>query len=283
MFDLTDGAAASIEAREVSVTYRNGMQALQRANFSIPFNTITALVGVNGSGKSTLFKSLMGFVKLDSGQVLIAGQSVRDAQRQNLVSYVPQSDSIDWNFPVRVEDVVMMGRYGHMRLPRWPGKRDRQAVYEALARVDMEEMSKRQIGELSGGQKKRVFIARALAQESKVMLLDEPFTGVDVNSEESIMGLLRNLRSDGMGILVATHNLGTVPEYCDRTLLINRTIIAGGLTQDVFNQENLSKAFGGMLRRVTLTSEILHIDPDPRQVTVITDDERALVMYDEGR
>ena len=194
---------------------------------------------------------------------------------------MPQSEEIDWNFPVLVEDVVMMGRYGHMNIFRRAKQKDHQMVEMALSRVGMESFRGRQIGELSGGQKKRVFLARALAQESQIVLLDEPFTGVDVKTEEQIMALLREMRSEGKVILVSTHNLGSVPEFCDRAVLINRTVLASGTTKSVFTQENLQLAFGGVLRRFVLTGKQLHDDNDTRQVTVLSDDERPVVLYGE--
>ncbi|SNY91224.1 manganese/iron transport system ATP-binding protein [Cohaesibacter sp. ES.047] len=269
-------------ARDITVTYRNGHTALHDASFFIPRGSISALVGVNGSGKSTLFKGLMGFVPLAKGTVEILGMPGREALKRNLVAYVPQSEDVDWNFPVLVEDVVMMGRYGHMGWLRIPTKRDRALVTEALERVNMQEFRQRQIGELSGGQKKRVFLARALAQEGRVILLDEPFTGVDVKTEEQIIQLLRDLRAEGHIILVSTHNLGSVPEFCDRTVLVNRTVLAFGLTRDVFTQSNLEAAFGGVLRHFILGGEELHDDDDTRQVTVLTDDERPFVLYGEA-
>ncbi len=154
---------------------------------------------------------------------------------------MPQNEDVDWNFPVLVEDVVMMGRYGHMNMLRIPKMRDHEAVASALERVGMGDFRKRQIGELSGGQKKRVFLARALAQDGQVILLDEPFTGVDVKTEDAIIELLRSLRDEGRVMLVSTHNLGSVPEFCDRTILINRTVLAYGPTAQVFTQENLEK------------------------------------------
>ena len=182
-----------------------------------------------------------------------------------------------------VEDVVMMGRYGHMNMLRMARKIDREKVSIALERVGLEALRHRQIGELSGGQKKRVFLARALAQESQVVLLDEPFTGVDVKTEEQIMALLRDLRDEGKVILVSTHNLGSVPEFCDRAVLIDRTVLASGETREVFTQENLQRAFGGVLRRFVLTGKQLHDDDDRRQVTVLSDDERPVVLYgDDG-
>ncbi len=275
---------AGLEVSNVTVTYRNGVTALQDVSFDIPKGSITAVVGVNGSGKSTMFKSIMGFVALAKGAVTVLGKKREEALAENLVAYVPQSEDVDWNFPVLVEDVVMMGRYGHMGWMRKPGARDHAMVTEALERVGMTDFRTRQIGELSGGQKKRVFLARALAQEGQVILLDEPFTGVDVTTEEQITSLLQDLRDEGRVMLVSTHNLGSVPEFCDRAVLINRTVLAAGPTRDVFTQANLEKAFGGVLRHFTLSGKDLHDDDDSRGVTVLTDDERPFVIYgDEAR
>lgn len=270
-----------IQVQDVTVTYRNGHTALQNTTFEIPTGTITALVGVNGSGKSTLFKAIMGFVPLARGSVSILGSSVAKALKNNSIAYVPQAEEVDWSFPVLVEDVVMMGRYGHMNFMRIAGQKDREAVTNALERVDMLDYRKRQIGELSGGQKKRVFLARALAQESRVILLDEPFTGVDVKTEEAIIRLLQDLREEGHIMLVSTHNLGSVPEFCDRTILIKGTVLDYGPTHDIFTQNNLERTFGGVLRHFVLGGTDLHDDEDARQVTVITDDERPFVIYDE--
>jgi manganese/iron transport system ATP-binding protein len=221
-----------IFAEGVTVTYRNGLTALTDASFQIPRGTITALVGVNGAGKSTLFKAIMGFVPVARGTIRLLGMPVRDALRQNLVAYVPQAEEVDWSFPVLVEDVVMMGRYGHMGMLRRPSATDRARVDEALARVGLSDLRHRQIGELSGGQKKRVFLARALAQEGRIILLDEPFTGVDVKTEEQIITLLRTLRDEGHVMLVSTHNLGSVPDFCDRTVLVKGTVLAYGPDRD---------------------------------------------------
>ena len=272
-------ASAGLDVAAASVTYRNGQTALTDVSFSIPRGTITALVGVNGSGKSTLFKAIMGFVPLARGAVSIMGEPAGRALKRNLVAYVPQAEEVDWNFPVLVEDVVMMGRYGHMNFLRIPAARDREMVDTALERVGMSAFRKRQIGELSGGQKKRVFLARALAQDARVILLDEPFTGVDVTTEEAIIALLGTLRDEGKVMLVSTHNLGSVPEFCDRAILLNRTVLAAGLTHEVFTRANLEKAFGGVLRHFVLGGADLHDDEDARQVTVLTDDERPFVIY----
>ncbi|GAB7527988.1 manganese/iron ABC transporter ATP-binding protein [Pseudomonas sp. 3A(2025)] len=279
---MTDSTAFTqtqngIDVTDVTVTYRNGHTALRDASFHIPAGTITALVGVNGAGKSTLFKALMGFVGLAKGDIRVLGMSVREVLKRNLVAYVPQAEEVDWSFPVLVEDVVMMGRYGHMGMLRIARKDDRTAVAAALARVGMTELARRQIGELSGGQKKRVFLARALAQDGRVILLDEPFTGVDVNTEDQIITLLRELRDEGRVMLVSTHNLGSVPEFCDRTVLVKNTVLAYGLTEEVFTQGNLEQAFGGVLRHFMINHAI---GDESQRVGIFTDDERPLVIRD---
>jgi manganese/iron transport system ATP-binding protein len=272
-----------IIAKDVTVTYRNGHTALRDASFEIPTGTITALVGVNGAGKSTLFKAIMGFVPAAKGDISVLGMPVKEALQQNIVAYVPQSEEVDWSFPVLVEDVVMMGRYGYMGFLRRPSKMDRAAVTSALERVNMIDFRHRQIGELSGGQRKRVFLARALAQEGKVILLDEPFTGVDVQTEDAIIALLREMRDEGRVMLVSTHNLGSVPEFCDRTVLVKETVLAYGPTETTFTHDNLELAFGGVLRHFVLGGSDLHDDEDGRTIRVITDDERPFVVYSDEK
>ena len=268
-----------ILAEGVTVTYRSGLTALTDASFAIPKGTITALVGVNGSGKSTLFKAIMGFLPLSRGRIRLLGLPVREALRQNLVAYVPQAEEVDWSFPVLVEDVVMMGRYGRMGFLRRPSATDHAKVDAALGRLGLTDLRHRQIGELSGGQKKRVFLARALAQESRIILLDEPFTGVDVTTEDQIVALLRTLRDEGHVMLVSTHNLGSVPDFCDRTILVKGTVLAHGPTETIFTRDNLERTFGGVLRHYTLGGTDLHEDDDSREIRIITDDERPFVQY----
>jgi manganese/iron transport system ATP-binding protein len=277
--DTGAGVGDGILAQGVTVTYRTGVTALRDASFAIPKGTITGLVGVNGAGKSTLFKAIMGFLPLASGRIRLLGMPVRDALRQNLVAYVPQAEEVDWSFPVLVEDVVMMGRFGHMGFLRRPSAHDRAKVDDALGRLGLSDLRHRQIGELSGGQKKRVFLARALAQEGQIILLDEPFTGVDVTTEEQIITLLRTLRDEGHVMLVSTHNLGSVPEFCDRTILVKGTVLAHGPTETIFTRDNLERTFGGVLRHFTLGGADLHDDEDAREVRIITDDERPFVQY----
>ncbi|WP_380052973.1 manganese/iron ABC transporter ATP-binding protein [Falsihalocynthiibacter sp. SS001] len=278
---MSNAPNSGICARNVTVTYRNGTTALRDASFEIPTGTIAALVGVNGAGKSTLFKAIMGFLPAAKGEITILGQSVKEALKQNTVAYVPQAEEVDWSFPVLVEDVVMMGRYGKMGFFRRASAEDRRAVTEALVRVGMEKYRHRQIGELSGGQRKRVFLARALAQDGRVILLDEPFTGVDVQTEDAIIELLRELRAEGRVMLVSTHNLGSVPEFCDRTVLVKGTVLAYGLTEETFTKDNLQDAFGGVLRHFVLEGKDLHDDDDERSLTILTDDERPFVTYDD--
>jgi manganese/iron transport system ATP-binding protein len=270
-----------LEVQDVTVSYPNGNVALRDASFHLTGGTVCALVGINGSGKSTLFKAIMGFLRPSRGQVRISGGEVAAAQKRNLVAYVPQAEEVDWTFPVSVWDVVMMGRYGYMNFLRIPRAEDRRVVEESLARVGMAEFRDRQIGELSGGQKKRVFLARALAQRGRVILLDEPFTGVDVGTETAIIALLRELRSEGHLMLVSTHNLGSVPEFCDQVVLVNRTVLAFGPTAEVFTEENLLAAFGGVLRHFRFDESTVQRH-DGRTVTVLTDDERPLIFGKGG-
>ena len=273
------GKEPSLLVEGLSVIYSNGHKALDNASFSIPRQSITALVGINGSGKSTLFKAIMGFVKSSGGRIELFGGSVKDALKANLVAYVPQNEEIDWDFPVLVKDVVMMGRYGHMGFLKIPNDNDYEIVKDSLKKVGMLELENRQISELSGGQRKRVFLARALAQQSEIILMDEPFTGIDVNTEEEIMELLREMKAEGKVMLISTHNLGSVPEFCDRTILLNKTVLAEGETTKVFTQENLTNAFEGVLRRYVLSATELHNDDDQREVVVLSDDERPVVIY----
>lgn len=233
-----------IQVENVSVRYNNGHVAIYDVSFELKGGSVCALIGVNGSGKSTIFKSLMGLVKPQQGQITLCGYPIQQALKRNCIAYVPQSEEVDWQFPVSVYDVVMMGRYGHMNFLRIPTVLDKQKVQQAMKRMDVEHLAERQIGELSGGQKKRVFLARALAQESRVILLDEPFTGVDVQTEKAIIELLKELHRKEHLILVSTHDLASIPYFCDQVVMINRTIIASGNIQSTFNQQNLEKVFG---------------------------------------
>ena len=234
-----------IEAHQLCVDY-NGTVALYDASLELQAGSICGLVGMNGAGKSTLFKALMGFVRPSKGTIRINGLPVAEAQRQQAVAYVPQSEEVDWAFPVSVWDVVMMGRYGSMNLLRIPRPSDRAAVRHALERVELSELRHRPIGALSGGQRKRAFLARAIAQGASVLLLDEPFSGVDVRTEKLMADLFLQFRDEGRSILISTHDLSHVRGFCDRVVLINKTVLAYGETSEVFTPENLAITFGGM-------------------------------------
>ncbi len=265
----------------MTVAYRNGHIAVEGAGFALEAGSIWALVGVNGSGKSTLFKTIMGLLRPVTGTVRIGGLPVGVARRKSLVAYVPQAEEVDWSFPVSVWDVVMMGRYGRMNFLRIPKAHDKALVEESLRRVGMWEFRQRQIGELSGGQRKRVFLARALAQEGQVILLDEPFTGVDVKTEWAMIELFRALRAEGRILLVSTHNLGSVPEFCDHAIILNRRIIAAGPIEEVFTESILQEAFGGKLRHFRFNESTIQ-KHDGKAVTVLTDDERPLIFGKGG-
>jgi len=264
-----------IDVQGLNVIYSGGNHILRHVEFSLGTGSICAVLGTNGCGKSTLCNSLMGFQNITQGQIRLMGHSIREAQRRHLVAYVPQSEMIDWDFPVSVYDVVMMGRQGQMNLLRRPSVRDEVLVRESLDRVDMLPYLDRQIGALSGGQKKRVFIARALAQKARLMVLDEPFTGVDVTTEKVILRILDEERQQGVGSFVVTHNLTLVPEYTDHVLMLNRNVIAFGKTECTFTPDNLMTTFGGMmapmLNMFGMTSQEVRAQVTEEQPDLFTD------------
>lgn len=272
---MSNQSVVSLEVSDVSVVYPNGHRAINDVSFNLDGGVTCALVGVNGSGKSTLFNSIMGIVKPQTGYVRISGVDVTVAVKNNGVAYVPQSEQIDWHFPILVKDVVMLGRYGHMGMLRQATSSDLASVEAAMQRLGITELAKRQIGELSGGQKKRVFLARALAQESRVILLDEPFTGVDIQTEQAIMALLQELREEGYLMLVSSHNLGSVPQFCNHVVLLNRTVIAVGPTQTTYTRENLEKTFGGVLKNLDVVNQ--------EKVSIVTDDEHPAVFIGDKK
>jgi manganese transport system ATP-binding protein len=220
------------------------VQALSDVSLELLPGRIIGVIGMNGSGKSTLFASIMGTVKVAGGTVRLFGDDPARARRNNLVSYVPQSEAVDWDFPISVSDVVMTGRYGRLGLTRRPRAVDRDSVARAIERVGLSELADRQIGELSGGQRKRVFVARGIAQEASLMLLDEPFAGVDKGSEHTIIQLLRTLADEGRGILISTHDLAGVPELCDEVVLLKNRVLFHGPPAEALNAERLAMAFG---------------------------------------
>ncbi|MBD7994618.1 metal ABC transporter ATP-binding protein [Arthrobacter sp. Sa2CUA1] len=239
-----DGTAApALELEAVTVRY-DDVTALDGVSLTVEPGRVCGLVGMNGSGKSTLFKALMGLLKPAAGEVRIAGLPPAKARKAGLVAYVPQSEDVDWSFPLSVRDVVMTGRYGHMGPSRRPRPADRDAVRDALARVELQDLADRQIGRLSGGQKKRAFVARGIAQGASVLLLDEPFAGVDKRSEATITALLRQLAAEGRTILVSTHDLHALPQLADEAVLLLHRVLAHGTPEEVLQPAQLARAFG---------------------------------------
>jgi ABC-type Mn2+/Zn2+ transport system ATPase subunit len=238
----------AIDIQDVSVRYHEKL-VLKDVSAAVPKGAICGLVGMNGAGKSTLFKSIMDAMPIQQGKIRLDGHTVQTAQKKGIVAYVPQTEAIDWNFPVSVYDVIMMGRYGFMNIFRRPKAEDHTAVRAALERVHLAEYADRQIGQLSGGQRKRAFVARALAQGASILLLDEPFAGVDAKTESSLVELLRELKKQGVTTLIAAHDLNTIGSYCDHIILLRGTVVAAGPTKKVFTQENIAKTYDSVFGR----------------------------------
>lgn len=237
-------AVPALEAHNITVIYHK-KPVLWNIDFTLPQGEMIGIMGPNGAGKSTLIKALLGLVPLNSGYARLLGAELKQVRQR--VSYIPQRQTIDWDFPATVEEVVMMGRFPHLGLFRRIGKEDRRLVKEALDQVSMSEFAQRQISQLSGGQQQRVFLARALAQQADLYLLDEPFVGVDASTEQSIIQLLRNMRDAGKTIVVVHHDLHTAPEYFNYLVLVNASLIACGPTKDVFTDELLRSTYSGKL------------------------------------
>ena len=240
---MTATTAPALSVSGLTVRYGE-VTALDGVDFSLDSGRVCGLIGMNGSGKSTLFKTIMGMIRPDSGSVLIDGDPPARALHAGRVGYVPQSEDVDWAFPVSVRDVVMMGRYGRLGITRRPRRDDRRAVDHALERVELTDYADRQIGRLSGGQRKRAFVARGIAQGATTLLLDEPFAGVDKRSEATITRLLRELAADGRTILVSTHDLHALPTLADEAILLMRRVLMHGAPREVLRPESLALAFG---------------------------------------
>ncbi|MFB7249426.1 metal ABC transporter ATP-binding protein [Microbacterium sp. NPDC056234] len=234
---------SAIEVRDVTVRYGDVL-ALEDVSLTVEAGRVTGLIGMNGSGKSTLFKSILGLVRPATGTVALAGGDSASARRRGLVGYVPQSEDVDWSFPVSVRDVVMMGRYGRQGITRRTRPSDRAAVDDALERVELQDLADRQIGQLSGGQRKRAFVARGIAQDAGILLLDEPFAGVDKRSEATIVRLLRELAASGRTVLVSTHDLHALPELADEAVLLLRRVLFHGSVPEALEPARLARAFG---------------------------------------
>jgi manganese/iron transport system ATP-binding protein len=246
-------SAAALEVRDLSLRYETG-PVLEGLSFQLEAGERLAVVGPNGAGKSTLFKIIAGVLSPTSGEVRIRGSRPNE---HLCIAYVPQRSQVDWHFPVNVADVVMMGRVGKLGLLSWPKARDWQHVRQALSDVGLLELAHRQIGELSGGQQQRMFIARALAQEAELVLMDEPLTGLDIQSQESIFQIMDDLRRRDVTVMVATHDLDQAAERFDRVLLINRRLLGFGTPEEVFTSERLLQAYGGHLHVLQVGKDTL--------------------------
>jgi manganese/zinc/iron transport system ATP- binding protein len=239
----------ALEVHDMTVAYHR-RPVLWDVDFQVPEGNLVGIVGPNGAGKTTLIKAILGLVPLASGKVEIYGQPYRD--QRHLVGYVPQRESVDWDFPVTVRDVVLMGTYGRLGWFRRPGRAERELADQCLDQVGMRSFARRQIRQLSGGQQQRVFLARALAEKAQVYFLDEPFSGVDAATESAIVDLLQAMRNDRKTVFVVHHDLQTVREYFDWVILLNMRLVAGGPVAQTFTPDNLQKTYGG---RLTLLDE----------------------------
>jgi ABC-type Mn2+/Zn2+ transport system ATPase subunit len=235
---------ARLEFDHVSIAY-NGRPVLEDVTFDVPHGAQVAVVGPNGAGKSTLFKALVGLLPLRSGQIRIHSQPL--GNHQDCVAYIPQREEVDWRFPVNVTDVVMMGRFGHFGWFGRPTRADREAVSQALTMMGIQGLARRPIGDLSGGQQQRVFLARALAQEPHILLMDEPFTGIDINTQDATLKLLQDLKAQKVTVMVSTHDLNMAAERFDLTVLLNHKLISFGPASQVFSPENIASAFHQVL------------------------------------
>lgn len=233
-----------ISVKGLSVSYEN-KRALTNIFLEIDKGLIHGVIGPNGAGKSTLFKAILGLLEPNSGVITIEGKPIEDQSK--IVAYIPQKNDIDWDFPATVMDIVLMGRYPHKKIFQRINDSDRAKAIEALDAIDIENLKNRQIGSLSGGQQQRVFIARALCQDAEIFLLDEPFVGVDITTEEKIIQILKTLSSKGKTMLVVHHDLATVERYFDKVILLNQRLVAHGPTSSTFTKDNLAKAYGGQL------------------------------------
>jgi len=235
---------SALEVHDLTVAYHT-KPVLWDVDLAIPEGTLVAIVGPNGAGKSTLLKATLGLLPIASGYVRIFGRAYEEVRGR--VAYVPQRESVDWDFPSSVRDVVMMGRYGKMGWLRRPKQPDRDAVEDALGRVDMLDLAERQISRLSGGQQQRTFLARALVQDADLYLMDEPFAGVDAITERAIVKLLHGLRDNGRTVICVHHDLQTVKEYFDWVALLNMRLVKAGPVAEAFTTTNLHNTYGGKL------------------------------------
>jgi len=244
----------ALELHDVTVAYGK-RPVLWDIDVCVPKGALVAVVGPNGAGKSTMLKAAMGLIPMTSGRAFIFGKDSESSR--SLVGYVPQRESVDWDFPIDARGVVLMGRYGRAGWFKRPTGADHDAVNDALAKVGMTEFAGRQISELSGGQQQRIFLARALAQDAPLYMMDEPFAGVDVATERAIVDVLRDLRTQGRTVIAVHHDLQTVPEYFDHVIMLNMRLVAAGAVSEVFTRDNLLRTFGGRLTILDQAAEAL--------------------------
>ena len=242
-----------ISIKGLSVSY-DRKTVLSNIYLELPAGKLCGVLGPNGAGKSTMFKAILGLIDTNAGKIVINNSSIKE-QRKKVV-YVPQKGDVDWQFPATVFDVVLMGRYPHKKIFQRFNQRDKDLVKQALEDMGIRHLEKRQIGELSGGQQQRVFLARALCQEAEVFLLDEPFVGVDITTEEKIIQILKKLAAEGKTLLVVHHDLSKVTTYFDKIILLNQRIVAYGDTATTFTDDNIAKTYSGQLTILHKTTEI---------------------------
>ena len=255
----TTKSVAPIQIHDMTIAYHK-KPVLWDVDLDVPEGVLVGIIGPNGAGKSTMIKAVMDLVPKASGWVKIYDRPYD--QMRSAIGYVPQRESVDWDFPINALDVVLMGRYGHVGWMRRPGAEDKRIAREALEKVGMGEFAERQISQLSGGQQQRVFLARALAQDARIYMMDEPFAGVDAATEKAIIVILIALRREGKTILVVHHDLQTETEYFDWVIMLNMRVVAAGPTRDVFTNENLQKTYGG---RLTVLSQAAQAIADQRR------------------
>lgn len=249
----------AIQAHHLSVNYGN-VSALWDISLQVPKGVVAGIIGPNGAGKTTLIKSALDLVQPIAGKVEFFGQPLQKVRKR--IAYVPQKESVDWDFPITVRDLVLMGRYGHLGLFRWPRQADYAAVHDYLEMVGMENFAHRQISQLSGGQQQRVFLARALIQEADIYLMDEPFVGIDLGTRKLIMDILHKLRDQGKTVCVVHHELDSVDNYFDWVIMLNIRLVASGFTREVFTHENLNTCYG---KSYALFDEALKISKHKHQ------------------
>lgn len=251
---IVEAKDAALEIHDLTVAY-NKKPVLWDIDLTLPKGALIGIIGPNGAGKSTLIKAIMGLIPVASGYIKLFNKDLKEVRKN--VSYVPQRGSVDWDFPASVLDVVLMGRYGHIGLFKYPRKADKEVALDSLRKVGMEGFRNRQISELSGGQQQRVFLARSLTQQADLYFMDEPFAGVDAATEKAIVKLLREMSGKGKTVVVVHHDLQSAPNYFDWTILLNTRLVASGPTEKVFTDELLKETYGGKLTMLTEVSKLI--------------------------